>query len=384
MTSVIWSASSSDRVVRCPSSAVLSRVSRLPSPEAQWGTHVHQFLENAVRYDREYALANVDASVRSCCERIPVGDILEELADGEGINSIGTEVPMLYCPATGTAEPIDGVEYRGYPSEAYRRGIPGTADLAIFTEAGRQIIVDYKTGANPPRARESWQLSVLSLAAARLAGTSHVTVAIVSIDHDGGYSIDRHDPGSGELVQNEVTLLRVWQLAQEASVDVSVGEVPPVSPGEHCHYCPAMAACPAYTSLARELGAGSLDAVADRVALMSTVEAGAAWEKLARAKKVVDAIDKALRGRLAAEGGTLPMPDGRHVRIVAVNRRVIDGRRALPMLAERGVHPHVTVTAASVEQAAKDAGVDPGLALALLECEGVLSTVRTEQVRVSK
>lgn len=350
-----WSASASDRAVRCPASLSLPAVRDAGGADAAWGTDVHAFLEDAVRTSPASARGRAGGPSAGCCAAIAVHDILEELAGGEGIAEILPEEPILYLPEAGGAEPLRLGGPRAYPSAAYQRGIPGTADLVLVTREGTVVVADYKTGAVPPRAASSWQLRVLGLGAARLFGAARVRLAIVAIDREGGHRVDAVDFPEADQAEARAALAEAWAAARDAEASILLGEAPSVQQGEHCGYCPALRACPASTALVRDMAAGGLEGVAGRVADLSPAEAGAAWQKAKLARRLLDTIEDALRERLRRDG-SIPLPGGDTLTTTRVATRSIDGRRALPVLESHGLAPRLGLTMGDVADAVQSSG----------------------------
>ena len=391
-----WTFSAADRVLACPASVALPQVRREASEHAAHGTAVHAYLRDAVVDGTEAALRRVpvDAPHRAVCEALDVARIIDEIVGEPGHEYwLEAELAVAYDTKSYSARKL-GVDLgRRYP-ELYAHEVAGSLDLVIELQTSDEVIVvDWKTGHNPPSAERSGQLLLAALACRDIYMASVVHVAIVHIDDSGRYAIDRAEYDNDALDDAAFDVRDKMRAMAAARAEVEAGRVPNVAMGPHCRYCPAMHACPGQGGIVRQLVADVPDAdtISERMLALDAPSAGRAWERMEQARALLELVERALKARCGAEG-ELPLPGGRVVRAVEVSRESIDVEAAVPALAahlgitEDAVRAACTVsmTKTSAEALVRAAGGKPSAAMVALRAANAVKTAVTTSYRVSK
>jgi RecB family exonuclease len=317
-------ASQLERAKACPASFALPAISFPSSKEANRGTQIHHFLETAVTGGRDAALEQVpeDAPWRATCENIDLSWLTTEASH------IECEVKFAYKPLTDTARQIRGGSVRDY-SAVEDDELAGTADLVITRPDGNLVVIDYKTGRHRVHVVESSQMKLLGLMIARAKGLSQVCVSIVHVSEDGAMDFDELLLRSEDLDRIAQSVRTILSHVSEARRTVAQGQTPDVSVGDHCAFCPAYRACPANTSLAKDL-LGMSDSP-QRVAELPPYQVGELWEWATRARRVLEEIEQGLKAYIDNE--PVPHPDGvSEIARIESLRESIDGRIAVPVL----------------------------------------------------
>lgn len=319
-------ASKLELLERCPAAAALPAVWHESTDDQLAGTARHRYLERAPVVGRDAALAEVDERWRSQCEAIDVDEV-----------PVGTaELAQAYDVATDTARVLGQWIGRAYDVSATE--ISGTADLICepTAERPRWLVVDWKGEEEVEAAATNPQLGFGALCVARMHDLDEVDVAVGYIEHTGVIRWDRATLGPFEIEAMAARLRSVHARVETARGLVAAGRTPDVATGMHCRRCPAMAACPAMTSLVRELDVdaqASADEVVTALARLSDERAGAAWVRVRLLETLIDAMKRSLAARAETRG--LPLPDGTRLMPVEVPRRTIVMERALPVLRKK-------------------------------------------------
>ncbi|HEX4946835.1 MAG TPA: DUF2800 domain-containing protein [Blastocatellia bacterium] len=287
----ILSASYLPRVMACPASHVLPQFKQEVSAAAARGTNIHAFLEVAFNQGRETALEQFapDLPGIDVARALDLELLWADLRDGLA------EATFAFDPVTQTARLLGTSLGRQYENTGE---ILGTADfVARHADTRQLVIVDYKTGLIPVDAATSYQLAFLALAAQLHYDTEEVIARIVQIREDATFHFNER-VYSAELLREFAGHLH--ELQQVISVFAKwheMGKTLPVTIGEHCKYCPALASCPASASVFQNLQwATDKDSLAAwDVARLNAQEAGALWDRLQLIKKALDVQDAALR-----------------------------------------------------------------------------------------
>jgi hypothetical protein len=373
-----WTFSGTDRVLACPASAALPQAHSLDSSEdAEWGTGVHKYL-------RDCAVIGVEAARKALPKRAAWRSTCLALDPTSlwGNARHKAEWTVAYNVQTGAVNDLGTDLGRAYP-EFDAEWLIGTLDLFVFSTHAK--VYDYKTGHHPPRAFESGQLMLAALAMVEHFDLTMVTVGIVQIHEDGSRSVDQHTYEAWDLDDAREQVRAVWHKVQAARKVVVAGQVPDVTTGAHCRYCPAIHACPANVALVGDLvRAAEHTPETYRWDLLKGADAGKAWEQLQRAKRLLDEIERALKARCDHDGG-LPLPDGSRVQPQTVMRESIDADQALGVLAElwgktaaelRALF-ETKITKGSLAEVAKFLGKDPDAALGALRSVGAVPSKET-------
>lgn len=347
------SASALDRAFSCVGSCVLPAVYEPSSEAAERGIALHTFVETARRDGREAALAMMSGDEDTFRD----AKALDLSAIPDGAES---EVAFGFDHETDTAIRYELTGGRRYPLDGR---LHGTADYV--GKVGQEVVViDLKTGRPAVSAADSWQLRFLALAAARWSGLPRVRASLFVLDAEGGWRQDWTTWDEFDLAgfADELgSLVRRVRATTEPTLVV----------GSHCKHCPALLRCPAQTAIVRAL-VPTLTEITDRLEALTPEEQGRAYTNMKVAEELMDRAKDAFRN-LAARGD-IPLPDGRTLKTVTMNRS--------------------SCAKGAAEYVAKTAGVDvlagactlklsalPELVVASLEGAGLVNTVPVVQVR---
>jgi len=330
MSEVRISASALNRLAICPASGALPSV-RGSTPQAARGTAVHRFLEEVSTLGYEQALDRIeDDELRAVCacvdlEHLPVDP-----------NAFVPEVAFAYDFVSGKAREIGRGLGREYPSLGENE-IPGTADL-VGLAPDHVYVADYKWGHGPtwyaPPADWNMQLRFLALAAARTYDRDAARIELIHLRGEGQRIWrDRAELDAFALDEVALEVADVVRRVRAAATIVGAGQVPAVSTGQHCRFCPAYNACPGTTALVRLL-VHEPQAVERQVAGQLTPEnATRAYQAWRAAKLLVDRLGDAVFGY--AQENPIPLGDGMLLGPVETSRDQVEGaiaRRVLERL----------------------------------------------------
>ena len=317
------SASSLHRAAACPASVWLPSV-RTESSAARRGTEIHAFLERTVSMGRDLALELAPDDLYEACAAID----LTQLPIAQSSAQAFTEIALAFDLSSGKARQLGSHLERKYdiaPAE-----VPGTADIFwLLREQNRGIVFDYKSGhAVLPPARHNWQLKHLALCAARAFGLREVQAVILQVSP--GYT---PRPSSATFLEADLDVIEqelreVYAGLLKAQADISEGKEPQLTLGDHCAYCPAIAACPAQRRLISQvLGRSS------PLELITTKNAAEAWANIKAANKLLEAAEESVR-RIAAEQ-PIALPNGKTLGTVEKRTESIIGGVAHGVLRQR-------------------------------------------------
>jgi hypothetical protein len=252
VTGLLPSASGLDRVSYCPPSAVLPAAGHVDS-YSEGGNVGHEYLANIAG-----GMSKEDALLLAPPERRPWLAALDLDSLPVRPDQFQPELAFVYDRATGEAQVAGQRIDRGYAAALGRPLLEtengGTADAVALTVDGRGgVVADYKSGwaAHVAPARVNRQLRFLALCLARVYSLEHVVVAIIRFRDDGTPFFDRAEFDALEI---EVIAAELDALAVQVSVARDLyrqGEMPMVTTGEHCRYCPALLFCPAQRAIIR-------------------------------------------------------------------------------------------------------------------------------------
>jgi hypothetical protein len=120
---------------------------------------------------------------------------------------------------------------------------------------------------------------------------------------------------------------------QEQQSRIVKGQVPDVTEGAHCRYCPAAPACPAKTHLVKRLATGDEFTELDLMKPLTPELTGIAWERLHTAKRLLQEIERRVRAAIS-EYGEVPLPNGNVLReVTAEGNEKLDGETVHAILA---------------------------------------------------
>jgi hypothetical protein len=301
------SASQLQRAAACPASESLPHADS-PTKDGMLGTKRHDFLKRADEVGRDAALAEVDDDVLDFCKKIPIDKLPK---GGE------RELRLFWDYATDEARALAHGVHRDYSSQRPTEFV-GTADY-VGRDGDRVVVLDWKTGhryLGP--ARDSWQLRMLALAAARVTGASEADVAYFFLREEGEVIPAWAHFNAFDLadIADELRALAArLRDAEQYMSSTTPGrmELSVLREGEHCDYCPAWMACPAKVALARAIGNGEavaeLDDLDKQVEQLTAAQLGAV---VLKAERVIDLAERVkAKARERAAMADVPLGDGR-------------------------------------------------------------------------
>lgn len=342
------SASKIHLALACPASLILPRVRDVAGDEAELGTDLHQFLEDAgtaardgrdgssfldLERVREIALANVagDSKARERCEVVNLAampwtrhDLYEA---GFTLNARTGAVRFEGCGLKhGAIEPGDDE-------------IPGVFDRVLDVPDEDLVEVDdYKSGnGDLPRPNLSPQLLTGAAMAAAHFGRSRARVRYLRILEDGEprpigpVVVDAFDLG-----MHKARLAALPETAREQAIRRATGEPLSFTTGKHCTYCPSFAFCRAQTAIVHEL-AEPLNVEATITEYLAGADMRGEVALAARAVErfeEVEATVKRIRRAINAYALNRPIvfPDGTEYGPIDVTRDALDGEKVFETL----------------------------------------------------
>jgi hypothetical protein len=289
-------ASQLHRAFRCAASEALPHF-QSTSEDAERGTMVHAFIEHARKVGRDEALSDLppDYDGYEFCAALPLN-----LLPAGGTH----ELALAWDHEADTARALPSTGHRDY-EEAKPTEFVGTADY-VGREGAAVVVLDYKTGhkyLGP--ARESRQLRMLALAAARVEGVDEARAGYCFLREDGTYSFSWAEFDAFDLAAIADELRDLVATLDDAQTAADVRDARDFHEGEWCDYCPAFNSCPAKMQLARAIGTGDalkeLATIERRIEQMTDAELARAYEAIERYDDVAERVRKAVRARAAMQ-----------------------------------------------------------------------------------
>jgi hypothetical protein len=251
-----------------------------------------------------------------------------------GLSNVRAEVAYGLTPASGTARELGLNLGRKYPALGAGE-FSGTNDLEGRCGA-MDVVCDLKSGRDVTECSSNPQMMFHAAARRHITCADRIEARLLYVREDGrvipdvhvfrGYEIEMFEDALGELP------LRI----EGARVTFRSGGAPEVTTGAWCKYCPCLPACPAYTSLARQM-LPELRSVSRSIATMTAEECGAAWLKLGEIERIYKATKESLKARAQQE--KLPTRPGKAVTELSYPRRDFDRDAALSLLRAKGATP---------------------------------------------
>lgn len=291
-----WTPSAADRVFACPASAALPQRYEPAGPAAERGTRIHEAQADAVDALAPHVTA------------LPFDWTAER----------HVEVAYAYDTACDTGRVLGYRVGRRYPPVGPTE-LKGSADLTLVSPR-RAEVIDWKTGYTRGYV---WQPRIYALAAARAHRVSTVDAALVYLD-----------ASPVEIHRERFTAFGLAALARDvravqARVESSDGT--DVTPGDHCKWCPAKHACPAWaTSLATLRTTSWVDRLE---AELSTPAGVATWQRrLPLLSGALDIVKERVRSAVERAGGSLSLGDGTALRLTTSTRSSLSADDVLDRL----------------------------------------------------
>lgn len=342
-------ASSLERLMACPASAVLPHVAET-NDDADRGTEIHSFVRNvSAGMPRAKALALVPKEHLPVCEGIDFGRVCGDLSN------VRAEVSYAIDVETSFARELGINLGRHYPTREPAE-FAGTNDLEGRRLDDVEVVADVKTGDPVTACRENPQMMFHARARQLRTGAAEVEARLIYIRRDGKVSLDCAMFTAFELdcFEDELSALRA-RIEDARARFAATGQVS-VSTGPHCRYCPAMTACPRYVALARTMAADVADIPA-RLEMLTPEQQGIAWEKAKAIEKLVEHVLDGLKA--IAKQGEFPLPTGKVVKAISFARQDFSRDKTLALLREKGATQaeiEALYTEATVTQVREGAG----------------------------
>lgn len=330
------SASALERVLACPASAAMPAIYS-SGEDAIRGTQIGGFVRAVLGGTPiDVALGSVSPKWRDTCRSLDWRKLVGDLHDVRG------EMAYAIHPDTMEVRELGSNLGRNYPATP-EGWIVGTNDIeGTRTIDGTPVAIDIKSGLEVTAAEENPQIRFHALARHLMTGAPSVEGRIAYVREDGRVFLDAHPFDAFDLQAYADQMADGRDRMRRAVERFAAGEPLAVSSGGWCKYCPAMAACPRYTALARSalptlqdlVQGGDVDAVKARFAVMSVEEQGRAWQIVAEIGRLQETMHDALKA-LAKQRG-IPLGNGKIVREVAGTTSRFNQGRAVEALRKRG------------------------------------------------
>lgn len=326
------SASGLERAFACPASMVLPAVHRT-SEYAERGTALHSFVHAVLRgVPRAQALVAVPAEWREAAAEIDVMRV------GGDLREPRTEEAFGFNVETGEARAFGKIDHRAYP-DLGEGWVFGTEDFGGVRIDGVPVTGDTKTGyLEVTPAKRNPQVKFHALVRMTLDGALTVDGRIVHKREGRKAYVDQTEFSSFDLDAFADDLAELRKRIHAARAIVARGETPAVTAGDHCRYCPAVAACPANIALARTVVAPEqLDAasVKRHLATLTPEQLGAAWQKAEALADAAKLVKDGLK-TIVKSGVNLPTTPGRRVSLKVVRSMRFDQDAAIELLRAKG------------------------------------------------
>jgi hypothetical protein len=276
-----------DRVIHCPGSQGLPHVKSIGGEPQELGNAVHAYLcwiSDGVKPAKavECIEESYTKEAADVCREIDL-ELLKDVLDGTA------EVSLAYSTSGGgrvLGTSLDR-DYSGVkPGE-----IAMTVDVLIVGP-NYVIVLDFKTGRTDlGPAKDSHQLLPAAVAAASAYNKEKAFGGYIYL-RDGNQWRDMAEWDAFDLEEYASRMERMEEELSVVEATVEKGQVPDVTTGRHCKFCPAWNACPAQKSLAIELATGN-DVAPLNQALTRTQMADA-WERVKLFQTILNKVKKAI------------------------------------------------------------------------------------------
>lgn len=172
---------------------------------------------------------------------------LDELKADASVTDLRAEVPFAWHAVEDAGRECGARAPGGRATDERDGERSGTVDI-VYRVGGRLVILDWKTGprAREHRPRETPQLVMYGLAAARAHGDREVMLVLAHVDVDGVDLV----ADVLDLWELDAAALRFRALFSRLAAD----DIVP-TPGPHCvdMYCPIVSVCPVTVAAMREI-----------------------------------------------------------------------------------------------------------------------------------
>jgi hypothetical protein len=116
---------------------------------------------------------------------------------------------------------------------------------------------------------------------------------------------------------------------------MAAGNAPRTVPNDLCKWCPSIAYCPQFRSVALLVADGDVMAGVNINGALTPVKAGVAWERLKAARQLLSHVEKQIHAVLDEEG-SIPLPSGKTLRkVIQPGNETLNGDTVFAFVAER-------------------------------------------------
>lgn len=250
------------------------------SKGGQRGTRIHEGIVKRIAYEPTM----LDYEEEQC-----VTSAVAWLRD-QDFDQVSTECAYSLLP-DGTVRRILNTEHRDYglltPGE-----VPGTLDV-VARKGSKHFVIDWKSGQEAEAPDSNWQMLFGGAAVSRMYDLTEVELVLAYVRPDHVYA-----------VRETVSVLALHAFRSALSRALLAKDGP--TTGSHCHYCPAVTACPAQAKAITTLAPGPKWTVE----YVSELNDSMMVEHLPGLKAAIERVEDALKERAKSSGGIM-MSDGK-------------------------------------------------------------------------
>ncbi len=290
---------------------------------AETGNIVHDFMDICKTQSRSIALEKYAKHEEyRTLRQIPVDDLLT------GVTHIATEVAFAVNVYTGEVQFLGhhlNRKYNYFPEDS--GWICGSEDVVGMRD-GNPIVADYKNGDDVGDISDNLQVGFHAIAVAELTGAETVEGCIVYTRppvNESSYIFTKFDRN---IILDKLRV--AYDNYRKSKEIVKSGQLPPVYPNDHCKYCPAMNACPKWSSLVRHF-APELEHINFNSGALTVEKLGELWPKFKQFKGYFEEAYDQVKG-LVQKHGKVPLRNGKHLALVPSSREYINGKKAVALL----------------------------------------------------
>lgn len=320
-------ASGVERVIECTASHVLPGIAT-SNKYAKRGTEIAAFIRRVLGgMSREESAKLVpDEKWRATCMHLDFAKLVGDLSQVRGEMAYALDVE------TDAVRELGSNIGRNYPALAPTE-IGGTDDIEGMRIDDVPVVIDVKTGQPVTRCQDNPQIKFFARILQLRTGAAEVEGRIAYVREDGHIDRDCWTFSAFELDSFGDELAEMVDRVASARRHLTDGGTLTVRSGDHCTYCPAMAACPRYTALARTM-VSDVEQINAQLGMMTPEQQGIAWEKARAIEKLLGTVVDGLKA--LAKQAPIPLPTGKTVKPIEVERHSLVQESALTLLRKKG------------------------------------------------
>lgn len=314
-------ASSLERQIECPPSAVISPLVHESGEDADRGNEIHTFCRSVIAgTPRGIALAAITkAEWRETCEQIDFAILC-----GSVLN-VRAEVAYRIDIETDAVRELGVNLARRYPPRA-ANDVDGTNDFeGTRPITGMWVVTDLKTGFLPVTlCKNNPQMKFHAKALMLLHDVDQVEARIAYIDVGGQIAFDTHVFTRLELDLFGDELLAARARIERANEALRTTGRVEVHAGSWCRWCPAKVSCPRFTALARAM-LPDLRTVHERWSAMTTEEKATAFVMAYEARDLAERVVESMKALARTE--PIDLPGNKVLRDTGSGVRVVNAEK---------------------------------------------------------